>query len=967
MNKKEAIEKLFTGFIILLIFAFSPSHYTTSTKINGSSMEDISSISFPKVFNLTIEDKQWVTSTLAKMTLRDKCAQMVMPWVLGDFMPNDSVEFERILRLVKEEKVGGLIFFKGNIVNEALIINEMQKVSDIPLLVASDFERGLAMRLTDAIEFPYNMAVAATGDPHLAFLMGRDIAIESRALGVTQNYAPVADINNNPENPIINIRSFSEDKNIVSEFCDAFIKGSASELLLTTVKHFPGHGNTQIDSHQDMPTIKGDSAELFNNELVPFKNAIQSGVQCVMVGHLDVPALDSAGETPATLSKPIITGILKNKLGFDGLIATDAMNMSAITKYYSVGDAAVKAVEAGNDLILMSPDEDIAIDAIYNAVVSGKLSEDRINESVVKILSAKKWLRLNDNGFINISELAKRINMKPHLRLAEEIAEKSITLVKNDKKIIPLDPRKIHHTACITITDGMETDNDLLFQNIAGEAFDNARRIILNKKSRPKDYQRAFQIAKQSNLILIPSFVKVKAYQGTVKLSEKNTAFISKVLRLRNPSVLISFGNPYLLSLFPRAKSYLCAYGDPPVSQRAMLKAITGEINIHGKLPVSIPGTIYKIGDGINIDRNVLEFTKAEEDTNYDFSNVDALMQSAVEGKTFPGAVLLIGSTGKVIFNKPFGRFTFDSSSTPMFGDALFDLSTLSQAVGTVTAAMILYDEKKLELNKPVSFYIPEFGNNGKDSITIKNLLINNSGIGPHTDMALEYSNGKDFLNALMNLKPDYPVNSTAIYSDLNMIILQQVIEKIANRRLDEFLKEKLFAPLKLTRTMYNPPKELRYYCPPAIDESKGKRNKQGISSDNFANLLQGISGNAGLFSDAENLAVFIQMLLQGGTYGNIIIIKSSTIKAWTTLQPGQTFRSLGWDVYSHDTYGGDTQLSKNNFGFTSINGAHILIDKNENLFILLLSTSSYLKNNEENFLSFRRRLDNAIISTVFY
>lgn len=566
-------------------------------------MGKVKSISYPKVFDLSASDKHWIEEELSKLILREKCAQMVMPWVLGEYLPDDSIEFSRLTKLVKDEKVGGLIFFKGNILNEAMLINKMQKLADVPLLVASDFERGLAMRLTDAIEFPYNMAVAATGNPHYAYLMGKDISDECRALGVYQNYAPVADINNNPDNPIINIRSYSEDKKIVSEFCDAFIKGAEEENILTTAKHFPGHGDTKIDSHQELPVIDGDCVELMNNELFPFINSIQSGVHCIMVGHLNVPAFDSTKNLPATLSKPIITGLLKNKLGFDGLIATDAMNMSAVTKYFSAGEATVKAVEAGIDLILMPPDEEVAINAIYNAVKSGEISEDRIDFSVRKILAAKKWLKLNEWRSIKLDELGKIINSKSHLRLAEEIAEKSITLVKNDKKIIPVDASKIHRAACITITDDMETDSDLLFQKLADENFDKVYKIVLNKKSRPKDYARAYQIAKLSNLILLPSFVKVKAYQGTVKLSKRNTDFINKVIRLRTPSILISFGNPYLLSLFPKAKTYLCAYGDPPVSQSAMMKAILGEINISGKLPISIPNSNFKIGDGIQLKK----------------------------------------------------------------------------------------------------------------------------------------------------------------------------------------------------------------------------------------------------------------------------------------------------------------------------------------------------------------------------
>ena len=563
-------------------------------------MGNKNSFNYPKVFQLNSIDIDWIEKTLSEMSLREKCAQMVMPWVLGDYLSNDSVEFERIEKLVKDDKVGGLIFFRGSILNEALIINKMQKLADIPLLIASDFERGLAMRLSDGLEYPYNMAVAATGDSRLSYLLGKNIAAECRALGVTQNYAPIADISNNPENPIINIRSFSEDKNIVSEFCSEFIKGTLEERVITTAKHFPGHGNTQIDSHQDLPKIKGTEKEITDNELFPFQSTINSGVHCIMVGHLDVPALDTT-ETPATLSKPILTGLLKEKMRFDGLIATDAMNMNAITNYYSVAEATLKAIEAGNDLILLPPDEDVAINSIFEAIKSGDIKIERINYSVRKILAAKRWLRLEQNQLADLDELTKIISQNSHIRLAREIAEKSITLVQNKRKIIPIDPAKSRRTVCITVTDEIETESDLLFQKLVEDKFENVKKIILNKKDRVKDYQIAYQIARQADLILLPSFVKVKAYQGTVNLSKRNTDFINKLLALSVPSVLISFGNPYLLSVFPKVRAYLCAYGDVPVSQTAMISAIVGENDITGKLPISIPNTKYKIGDGIQI------------------------------------------------------------------------------------------------------------------------------------------------------------------------------------------------------------------------------------------------------------------------------------------------------------------------------------------------------------------------------
>jgi len=339
--------------------------------------------------------------------------------------------------------------------------------------------------------------------------------------------------------------------------------------------------------------------------------SINAGVKSIMVGHLNIPSLDSQN-IPATFSKKIITDLLKVEMGFDGLIVTDAMNMSAVTKYYSAAEATILAVDSGIDLILMPPDEEIAINAIVSAVEDGEITQQRIDESVRKILSAKRWVDLTKNRFVNIENLPKILGNKSHLNLAQEIADKSITLVKNDKEIIPADPSKIYRVACITLTDGIGNESEKIFQNQLDEHFRPAYRtgrsvlrIILNKKSTAKDYKKALQIAKNSDLILLPSFIRVKAYQGTVSLSKQQNDFISKIIELKTQSVLISFGNPYLLSLFPEASTYLCAYGDVPASQRAMLKAIIGEIDIQGRLPISIPNTPFAIGDGIKLTNKI--------------------------------------------------------------------------------------------------------------------------------------------------------------------------------------------------------------------------------------------------------------------------------------------------------------------------------------------------------------------------
>lgn len=545
-------------------------------------------IFYPSVFELTKEDKNWIEDTIADLSLREKCAQLVFPWVHGNFLSEDSIEYKRLVHLVKDLKVGGLIFFTGNILNQAMLTNKMQALADLPLLVAADFERGLGMRLKDGLEFPYAMAVAAAGDLTLAFKLGKAIAEEARAIGVHQNYAPVADINNNPENPIINIRAFSEDKKITSEFCSAYIKGTTSARVISTVKHFPGHGNTHIDSHLEIPVIKGSTKSLWENELIPFKAAIKNGVQSIMVGHLAVPAFENNPKITATLSKKIITDLLINKLGFDGLIMTDAMNMDSVCKNFSAAEAAIMAFNAGNDLILFPPDEEIAVDALNSAALRGKISKSRIDHSLRKLLSAKRWLKIDENRLVDLNNIPKYVSTNEHLKLAQTIADKSITLVKNEKEIIPLNKSKYPKIFWITITEGLGNESEIFFQSLLKDKFPDSMQALVHGETDDKYLKRIYESAEKVDLIILSSFIRVKAYQGSVSLSKKHKEFIINILKLKPLAVLVSFGNPYLLSVFSNVNAYLCAYGDTKVSQQSVVKAISGDINIVGKLPISI-------------------------------------------------------------------------------------------------------------------------------------------------------------------------------------------------------------------------------------------------------------------------------------------------------------------------------------------------------------------------------------------
>ncbi|HLG32281.1 MAG TPA: glycoside hydrolase family 3 N-terminal domain-containing protein, partial [Ignavibacteriaceae bacterium] len=510
MIKRSSFNKILVSALIIIVVAISP------TKIASSEKDLYDDIKYPSVFELTNDDKTWIENKLKEMSLDDKCAQMIMPAVYREDIDTSSDGYKKIKALVKDRKIGGLILFQSGLIEQASFINEIQATADIPLLISSDYERGLGTRVDNATEFPHAMALGSTHNSSFAFEMGKAIAMECRIFGVHWNFAPVADINNNPLNPVINIRAFSEDLNEVSEFVKAFIDGSKNTRILTSAKHFPGHGNTEIDSHYDLPRINGDADYLKSNELKPFQEAIDAGVHSIMIGHLEVPSLDPIPGTPSTLSKPIITQLLKNEMGFDGLIITDAMNMEGVTKYYSSEDAAVLAVIAGIDVILMPPDAGTAINALKSAVMSGKISIERIDESVRKILAAKRWLNIEHNKFSDINTIQKSLIIKEHFLLSKKIAEESTTLLKNDSSLIPLDYSKFQKIYCITLTDGEGAEKSQLFKSLVESRLENITSELLTKTSNKNDYNRVLDSLINADLIILPAFIDVKTYQDPI-------------------------------------------------------------------------------------------------------------------------------------------------------------------------------------------------------------------------------------------------------------------------------------------------------------------------------------------------------------------------------------------------------------------------------------------------------------------
>jgi beta-N-acetylhexosaminidase len=591
---KKVLNKVRPGFLFFVIIEFL-FLFLPITKSDVSINPDKKEIpNQTSIFELSEEDEAWVEKTLSSMTLYDKCTQIFMPAFFGKCLDQTSKEFKFALELVKLHGIGGFVISTGDVEETASMINELQKNANIPLLVSGDFEHGIGMRINATNTFPHNMAIGSTHNPDYAYQTGKATGLEALMLGVNFNFAPVADVNNNPKNPVINLRSFSEDKNLVTEFCKSYIKGSFDAGVISTAKHFPGHGNTSIDSHNELPIISGSKSYLMENELKPFIDLITDSVQAIMIGHLNVPAYESDEKLPASLSYNIITKLLKEKLGFNGLIITDALDMKAVTNNYDAGETCVKAFNAGNDILLMPTSIRDGITAVYNAVKSGEIKMSRLNESVRKILSAKRWLKLDKEKYQK-TEIPKRIRLEEHYSLSKKIAENSVTIVKANSDLLPLDSSKYFKTFIIDITNRKEM-RDAHFSQIFHESFSVYTHSLLTSESENSDYQLALDIAKDCDLIIVPSYFYIRNGANGRSLSDVQYSFFQNLLSLNKKVVIISFENPYVLSNFPNAENYICTYSDSKSSQRAVLNILNGSLKSKGRLPISIPNTEYKVG-----------------------------------------------------------------------------------------------------------------------------------------------------------------------------------------------------------------------------------------------------------------------------------------------------------------------------------------------------------------------------------
>lgn len=952
MSRRNAGLLLLPLFFLALMTPKALSHNRAARKAKAAAAQK----GVSKTSNLNAllpEQEKWVESTLRQMTLEEKVGQLLFTTYHGSFTPTDSAAYTQMMRDLDELHVGGFItithgsplgIVKSQAYPTAALTNQLQSKSKLPLLIGADFERGTAMRLDEGTSFPTAMAVAAGGDPKDAYTMGKTTALEARAVGVHWIYAPVCDVNNNPANPIINTRSFGENPGRVSVFVSEFIRGVQENGGLATAKHFPGHGDTASDSHIDLPVIKADRQRLEGLELVPFRAAIDAGVGSIMTAHLNVPAFEPDPNTPATLSSNILTDLLRKQLGFQGLVVTDAMDMGGITVRFAPGDAAVRAFLAGADALLMPPVPDAAYAGLLEAAKSGRISQERLDSSVRRLLQAKARLGLNKNRLVDLNALNEKFGGVSSQAEAQAISDRGVTLLRDSAHLLPLDGTKSTRALLVSLySDPEPYPGEDLERELRGR-FDSLVALRADTKFVRADMLR-LPPPDTYDVAILALFVRVSDRKGDIDIPAEQIPVVNQVYKSGKPVITLGLGSPYLIERFPQAQTWLGAFGISDVAQISMARALFGEIPVRGHLPVGIPGAQINVGFGIELPADPMKLQPMDMRGDAQLQPAFTAVEKAIADKAFPGATMAVGYRGKVSFHA-FGKLSYESNSPATKVDTMYDIASLTKVVVTTTLVEKLVEgdfPSPLQLDAPIERFLPEWPNGPQPEwrhrVTVRHLMTHTSGLPPFKEYWRTSTGKQDTLNRIFAEPLEYEPGTKVVYSDLGIILMAEIIQRLTGKPLDQLAREYIFDPLGMKDSMYRPPTKLwPEIAPTEIDNQLRHRLVQGEVHDENAYAIGGVSGHAGVFATSRDLAAFCQMLLNGGVYGHKRILQRSTIAQFTAPQPlAQNTRTLGWVVPTEGSSSGH-YFSAHSYGHTGFTGTTIWIDPDRQLFVVLLT-----------------------------
>ncbi len=925
-------------------------------------------------FNRFINSQHnWVDSVFQTMSMDEKIGQLI---VAAAYTNRGKAHADSIQMLIKDYKIGGLIYFQGGPVRQARLTNQYQKAAKVPLMIAMDLEWGLGMRLDSTINFPYQMALGAITNDKLVEDMGVAIAEQCRRLGIHINFAPVVDVNNNAANPVINYRSFGEDKDNVGRKGIAYMKGMQKTGILATAKHFPGHGDTDTDSHYALPVVQHTRERLDSLELAPFRDMIAAGTGGMMVAHMSIPSLDNTKNLPSTLSKPIVTDLLKNEMGFEGLTFTDAMNMKGVTKFHEPGKADAMALLAGNDVLEFTPDIPKAVKEIKALIDRGELTEAEITKRCKKVLAAKLWFGLDKPADIKAENIIAELNSKEHKALNRKLIAASLTVIQ-EEQVLPIKQLKGKKFAVVSVGKGDPT----AFQKRVKSYVDAAVYNLPNKASNDMISLIEKQLADYDEVI-IAVHQQTRRPSNNKVLTKELISFVDR-LAARGNATVAYLRNPYTLSQFQNihtAKAIVLGYADDDDVQDLSAQLIFGALNASGKLPISV-NEHFKAGDGIPI--NALGRLKyvlpIDVGMNVEkLGDIDSLVAEAIREKAIPGAQVLVAKNEQVVYHKAFGYHTFDSTSAVELDD-LYDLASVTKISASLLGIMKLYEEGKIDLDAPLSTYVPELRRSNKADLTMREMLTHQARLKAWIPFwqDTKRKSGKfkwytfkedssrrfpykvadnlylhrNYANKVFKAIRKAPQgDSTAyVYSDLSFYLYPRIITELSGQDFEKYLKENFYEPMGANTLTYNP---LRFHSledivPTEYDSLFRKTLIHGRVHDEGAAMLDGVSGHAGLFGNSADLAKLLQMYLNFGTYGGERYLEKSTFDEFTRCQfcDEGNRRALGFDrpnmVYKEPSNAAES-VSQSSFGHTGFTGIFTWMDPEHELLYIFLSNRVY-------------------------
>ena len=890
----------------------------------------LNSLFFLFIFNVSQAQESaypplsWPDSVFNTLSPDDRIAQLLM---VRAYSNRDTAYENRLMKQIHDLNLGGVCFFQGGPARQAIYTNKLQQSVRTPLFVAIDAEWGLSMRLDSVGLLPKQMTMGAARSNALIYQMGREVALQCKRIGIHINFAPVVDVNNNPANPVINARSFGEQRENVSEKAYWYMKGMQDEGIIAVAKHFPGHGDTDFDSHLTLPLINKSAEVLDTLELYPFQYLIDHGVKGIMVAHLRVPALDTATRSITSLSKPVITDLLRNKMGFKGMVITDGMDMKGLTAFADPGMVETNALLAGNDILLLPVDAPTALINIRTAIDSGLIDQQLIDDKCRRVLQWKYESGLAHYTPSNTINLDQDLN-SPQTRLtASQLNSQAITLLNDRQNLVPIRQLDTLKIASLVFGDSMLSPFQQRLDDYAP-----ITHFSLRQDPSAAECDSILRLLEPFNLI-ITGFVKTSDLPSKkFGISKVAAQFVDILSGLKN-TVLCLFTSPYSLAMFNQAAanaSILISYQDNTLMQDLTAQAVFGAIGIEGKLPVSANSS-YKAGSGLDrspIGRLAFDLPESERIASADLTIIDSIMHKAVLDQVFPGAQIVVAHKGKVIFRRAFGTKTYRSSE-PVKNDDLYDLASLTKILGTTLTAMNLAQQGVIDPDETLSSYYPALENTNKEKLTIRAIMAHHARLQAHipfyrqvmkrslndtTIFAARYN--VDFPHRVadeMYIREDYPdfiVDSIIAspllktleykYSDLGFILLARAFEELTEQPSDVYLHDNFYDKLGLTTLGYHPRDrfDIGRIAPTENDTVFRHQLVIGDVHDQTAAMLGGVAGHAGLFSDALDVAVIMQMLMNNGTYAGERYLDSALISTFTSTQFAwnNNRRAIGFD-----------------------------------------------------------------------